>query len=77
MLLAGPSSGKTTTCKRLSIQLLANGIKPLVALSLDDYFVDRNDTPKRRRYRNFDYESIYAQRKLINEQFNALFRGKK
>ena len=46
VLLAGPSSsGKTTTCKRLSIQLLANGIKPL-QISLDDYFVDREHTPK-------------------------------
>ena len=46
VLIAGPSSsGKTTTCKRLSIQLLANGIQPL-QISLDDYFVDREQTPR-------------------------------
>lgn len=75
VLLAGPSSsGKTTTCKRLSIQLLANGIKPL-QISLDDYFVDREHTPKDEAG-EYDYESIYALNlKLINEQFNALFRG--
>lgn len=75
VLLAGPSSsGKTTTCKRLSIQLLANGIKPL-QISLDDYFVDRKHTPKDDKG-EYDYESIYALNlKLINDQFNALFRG--
>ncbi len=75
VLLAGPSSsGKTTTCKRLSIQLLANGIKPL-QISLDDYFVDRHHTPKDESG-EYDYESIYALNlELINEQFNALFRG--
>lgn len=74
VLLAGPSSsGKTTTCKRLSIQLLANGIKPL-QISLDDYFVDREHTPKDDKG-EYDYESIYALNlKLINDQFNALFR---
>ena len=46
VLIAGPSSsGKTTFCKRLSIQLLACGIKP-IQISLDDYFVNRIDTPK-------------------------------
>ena len=75
VLLAGPSSsGKTTTCKRLSIQLLANGIKPL-QISLDDDFVDREHTPKDDKG-EYDYESIYALNlKLINDQFNALFRG--
>lgn len=75
ILLAGPSSsGKTTTCKRLCIQLLANGIKPL-QISLDDYFVDRHLTPKDENG-EYDYESIYALNlKLINEQFNALFNG--
>ncbi len=75
VLLAGPSSsGKTTTCKRLSIQLLANGIRPL-QISLDDYFVDREHTPKDADG-EYDYESLYALNlKLINEQFNALFRG--
>jgi uridine kinase len=75
VLLAGPSSsGKTTTCKRLSIQLLANGIRPL-QISLDDYFVDREHTPKDENG-EYDYESIYALNlKLINEQFNKLFQG--
>jgi len=75
VLLAGPSSsGKTTTCKRLSIQLLANGIKPL-QVSLDDYFVDRENTP-RDENGEYDYESIYALNiPLLNEQFRALFRG--
>ena len=75
ILLAGPSSsGKTTTCKRLSVQLLANGIKPL-QISLDDYFVDREKTPKDESG-DYDYESVYALNlPLINEQFNALFRG--
>ncbi len=75
VLLAGPSSsGKTTTCKRLSIQLVANGLKPL-QISLDDYFVNRDQTP-RDESGEYDYESIYALNlNLINEQFNALFRG--
>nr|MBP7472518.1 nucleoside kinase [Prevotella sp.] len=75
ILLAGPSSsGKTTSCKRLSIQLITNGIKPL-QISLDDYFIDREHTPKDENG-EYDYESIYALNlKLINEQFNALFRG--
>lgn len=75
VLLAGPSSsGKTTSCKRLSIQLAVSGLKPL-QISLDDYFVDREKTPKDESG-EYDYESIYAlDLKLINEQFNALFRG--
>lgn len=75
ILLAGPSSsGKTTSCKRLSIQLAVNGLKPL-QISLDDYFVDREKTPKDASG-EYDYESIYAlDLDLINEQFNALFRG--
>lgn len=75
VLLAGPSSsGKTTTCKRLSVQLLANGLKPL-QISLDDYFINRDETPKDVSG-EYDYESIYALNlDLINRQFNALFRG--
>ncbi|QUB65381.1 nucleoside kinase [Prevotella melaninogenica] len=75
VLIAGPSSsGKTTFCKRLSVQLLASGVKP-VQISLDDYFVNRAETPKDENG-EFDYESIYALNiPLINEQFNALFRG--
>ena len=74
VLIAGPSSsGKTTFCKRLSVQLLASGVKP-VQISLDDYFVNRTETPKDENG-ELDYESIYALNiPLINEQFNALFR---
>ena len=75
ILLAGPSSsGKTTTCKRLSIQLIANGLRPL-QISLDDYFIDRELSP-RDENGDYDFESIHALNlKLINEQFNALFNG--
>lgn len=75
VLIAGPSSsGKTTFCKRLSIQLLANGIRP-VQISLDDYFVDREKTPKDADG-DWDYESIHAlDINLINLQLSALFRG--
>ena len=75
VLIAGPSSsGKTTTCKRLSVQLLTNGIKP-VQISLDDYFVDREKTPLDEKG-DYDFESIYALNlPLLNEQLNALFRG--
>ncbi|MBR1484378.1 MAG: nucleoside kinase [Prevotella sp.] len=75
VLIAGPSSsGKTTTCKRLSVQLLTNGIKP-VPISLDDYFVDRDDTP-RDATGDYDFESIHALNiPLLNEQLQALFRG--
>ena len=75
VLIAGPSSsGKTTFCKRLSVQLLASGVKP-VQISLDDYFVNREETPKDEQG-GYDYESIYALNiPLINEQFNALFNG--
>ena len=75
VLIAGPSSsGKTTTCKRLSVQLLTSGIHP-VPISLDDYFVNREKTPKDENG-EYDFESIHALNiSLINEQFNALFRG--
>ena len=75
VLLAGPSSsGKTTSCKRLSIQLAVNGLKPL-QISLDDYFVDRDKTPNDENG-EYDFESIYALNlDLLNDQFNALFRG--
>lgn len=75
VLIAGPSSsGKTTFCKRLSVQLLTCGIKP-VQISLDDYFVNRVDTPKDESG-DYDYESLYALNiPLLNEQFLALFRG--
>jgi phosphoribulokinase/uridine kinase family protein len=76
VLIAGPSSsGKTTFCKRLSVQLLTCGVKP-VQISLDDYFVNRIDTPKD-EMGEYDYENLYALNiPLINEQFAALFQGK-
>ena len=75
VLIAGPSSsGKTTTCKRLSVQLAVNGIQPL-NISLDDYFVDREKTP-RDASGDYDYENLHALNlELFNEQLNALFRG--
>lgn len=75
VLIAGPSSsGKTTSCKRLSIQLLTNGIKP-IGISLDDYFVDRERTP-RDETGDYDFESLYAlDIPLLNQQMNALFAG--
>ena len=75
VLISGPSSsGKTTFCKRLSIQLLTCGVKP-VPVSLDDYFVDRELTPKDGRG-EYDYESLYALNlPLLNSQLSALFRG--
>ncbi|AZV55348.1 nucleoside kinase [Clostridium sp. AWRP] len=75
VLIAGPSSsGKTTFSKRLSIQLRVNGIIP-VPISLDDYFVDRDHTPKDENG-NYDFESIYAlDLKLFNDDLEALMRG--
>ena len=75
VLIAGPSSsGKTTTCKRLSVQLAVNGIKP-VPISLDDYFVDRDKTPLDASG-DYDFEHLHALNlPLFNEQLNALFRG--
>ena len=75
VLIAGPSSsGKTTTCKRLSIQLAVNGIHP-VGISLDDYFLDRDKTP-RDENGDYDFEHLHALNiPLLNEQMNALFRG--
>jgi uridine kinase len=75
VLIAGPSSsGKTTTCKRLSIQLAVNGIKP-INISLDDYFLDRNETPRDEKG-DYDFEHLHALNiPLLNEQLSALFRG--
>ena len=75
VLIAGPSSsGKTTTCKRLSVQLLTNGIRP-VPISLDDYFVDRHLTPLDEKG-DYDYESLYALNlPLLNRQLEQLFAG--
>ncbi|MBO7128825.1 MAG: nucleoside kinase [Prevotella sp.] len=75
VLIAGPSSsGKTTTCKRLSVQLAVNGIRP-VNISLDDYFVDRKNTPRDEKG-DYDYEHLHALNlPLFNEQLAALFCG--
>ena len=75
VLIAGPSSsGKTTTCKRLSIQLACNGLKPIM-LSLDDFFLDRELTP-RDATGDYDFESLYAlDIPLLNKTLNALLRG--
>ena len=75
VLIAGPSSsGKTTTCKRLSVQLAVNGIMP-VGISLDDYFLDRDKTPLDDKG-DYDFENLHALNlPLLNEQLTALFRG--
>ncbi len=75
VLVSGPSSsGKTTFSKRLSIQLQVAGFKPLV-ISLDDYFVDREHTPKDANG-EYDFESIEAiDIKLFNENLLNLFKG--
>ncbi|MCL1617219.1 nucleoside kinase [Bacteroides sp. ET71] len=75
VLIAGPSSsGKTTFSKRLSVQLMTNGLHPY-PISLDDYFVDREKTP-RDANGNYDYESLYAlDLQLFNDQLQALLRG--
>ena len=70
IMMAGPSSsGKTTTGKRLSIQLMTNLIKPKM-ISLDDYFVDRVRTPLDENG-EYDYESLYA---LDLDLFNSDLR---
>ncbi|MCD7937511.1 MAG: nucleoside kinase [Tannerellaceae bacterium] len=59
VLIAGPSSsGKTTFCKRLQVQLITNLLHP-VSISLDDYFVNREDTPLD-EFGAYDFESLYA-----------------
>ena len=75
VLIAGPSSsGKTTTCKRLSVQLAVNSIKP-IGISLDDYFLNRDETP-RDASGDYDFEHLHALNiPLLNQQMNTLFRG--
>ena len=59
VLISGPSSsGKTTFCKRLQVQLTTNLLHP-VGISLDDYFLNRDDTPKD-EHGEYDFESLYA-----------------
>nr|MEE4266454.1 nucleoside kinase [Candidatus Krumholzibacteria bacterium] len=75
VLLAGPSSsGKTSSAKRLSVQLRVLGYRPF-ALSLDDYFVDREDTP-RSADGDYDYEALGALKvDLFNQHLKALMAG--
>jgi uridine kinase len=75
VLIAGPSSsGKTTTTKRLATQLMTNLLKP-VMISLDNYFVNRDQTP-RDADGDYDYESLYAlDLKQFNDDLNAILRG--
>ncbi|MCM1108415.1 MAG: nucleoside kinase [Clostridium sp.] len=75
VLIAGPSSsGKTTFSKRLAIQLLTCGLKPY-PVSLDDYFVNREDTP-RDENGEYDFESIHAlDIPFFNDQLKALLAG--
>jgi uridine kinase len=73
--LAGPSgSGKTTTARRLMVQLQVCGKRP-VAISLDDYFVDREKTP-RDENGNYDFEALEAlDVEQINQDLSALLEG--
>jgi uridine kinase len=75
VLLAGPSSsGKTTSCRRLSVQLSVLGYD-VNQLSLDDYFLGRDRTPKLPNG-EYDFESVDAlDIPLLNEHLNTLFRG--
>ena len=75
VMISGPSSsGKTTFSKRLTIQLMVNGIRPVV-ISLDNYFVNREDTP-RDENGDWDFEDIHAvDLPLLQEQVKALLEG--
>lgn len=75
VLIAGPSaSGKTTFSKRLMVQLAVNGLKP-TTISLDDYFVDREKTPRDEKG-DYDFEAIEAiDIEYFNRQLNQLFDG--
>ena len=75
VLIAGPSSsGKTTTTKRLAIQLMTNLLVPKL-ISLDDYFVNRENTPLDEDS-EYDYESLYAlDLEQFNKDLNALIAG--
>lgn len=77
VMVSGPSSsGKTTFRKRLEVQLMVNLIKP-VGISLDDYFVNRADTPKDEKG-DYDYESLYAlDLKQFNDDMSRLLKGEK
>jgi uridine kinase len=76
ILIAGPSSsGKTTTAKRLAVQLKVAGLNPVI-ISLDNYFVNREFTPKDENG-EYDFESIHAlDLEFLNSQLNSLLEGK-
>ncbi|MBI2092554.1 MAG: nucleoside kinase [Deltaproteobacteria bacterium] len=76
ILISGPSSsGKTTFTKRLAIQLRVNGIEP-VSISIDNYYLDRKDSP-RRKDGSYDFETIDAiDIKLFNKHVCELMEGK-
>lgn len=76
VLIAAPSSsGKTSFAHRLCIHLKVNGLKP-VSISLDDYFLNREDTPLD-EFGNYDFESIYAiDLKRFNSDLKGLLEGK-
>jgi len=76
VLIAGPSSsGKTTTTKRLGIQLMTNLLKPQL-ISLDNYFVNREHTPLDQNG-DYDYESLYAlDLDQFNRDLNDILNGK-
>ncbi len=76
VLISGPSSsGKTTFSKRLSVQLAACGLKPF-PISMDDYFVDREKTPKDASG-EYDFESVYAlDIPMLSRDLNDLIAGK-
>ena len=75
VLISGPSSsGKTTFSKRLSIQLMTNGMRPY-PISLDDYFANREDTPLDENGKH-DFESLYAlDLPFFEKQLKALLAG--
>ena len=75
VLISGPSSsGKTTFCKRLQVQLTTNLLHP-VGISLDDYFLNREDTPKD-EHGEYDFESLYAlDLPYFNKDLNKLLSG--
>ena len=75
VLIAGPSSsGKTTFARRLGIQLRVNGLIP-IPIGLDDYFVEREKTPKDENG-EYDFESIYAvDLELFNEHLTRILKG--
>jgi uridine kinase len=75
VLISGPSSsGKTTSSRRLSIQLLARGLQPF-PLELDNYFVDRENTPKD-EHGEFDFEHIDALNRVrLNQDIKRLIAG--